>query len=39
MNRTILAFFILIFAASINAQKAKLNEAAPEFTLKDSFGK
>ncbi len=39
MNRTIFAFFILIFAISIHAQKAKLNEAAPEFTLKDSFGK
>lgn len=39
MNRTIFAFFILIFAISIHAQKAKLNEAAPKFTLKDSFGK
>jgi glutathione peroxidase-family protein len=39
MNRTILAFFILIFAISIHAQKAKLNDAAPEFNLKDSFGK
>lgn len=39
MNISILAFLILIFATSINAQNAKLNEAAPEFTLKDSFGK
>jgi glutathione peroxidase-family protein len=39
MNKTILAFFILIFAVSIHAQKAKLNQTAPEFTLKDSFGK
>jgi len=39
MNRTILTFFILIFAISIHAQKVKLNDAAPEFNLKDSFGK
>lgn len=39
MNKTILVFFLLTFAALTHAQKLKLNEASPEFTLKDSYGK
>lgn len=39
MNKTILIFFLLILAALTHAQKAKLNEASPEFTMKDSYGK
>ena len=39
MRKYSLILFVIVFSGIIFPQKAKLNEAAPNFTLKDSFGK
>lgn len=39
MENKFVVFFIMLFSGLIFSQQAKLNEVAPGFTLKDSFGK
>ncbi len=39
MRKYFAVLIIMLFSSLMYSQKAKLNEAAPEFTLKDSFGK
>jgi glutathione peroxidase-family protein len=39
MRKYFAILMIMVFSSLLYAQKAKLNEAAPAFSLKDSFGK
>lgn len=39
MRKYFFILFVIVFSGIIFPQKAKLNETAPGFTLKDSFGK